>query len=54
MQISSLKKLPCLSQLDIFITEIYIYGGGGGGVEQYSARLSCFTGLVKLIRSVES
>lgn len=34
------------------IVRVY-YGGGGGGVEQYSARLSCFTGLVKLIRSVE-
>jgi len=31
----------------------YIYGGGGGGAEQYSARLSCLTGLVKFIRSVE-
>lgn len=41
-----------LSQLNILV-KIY-YGSGGGGVEQYSTKLSCFTGLVKLIRSVES
>lgn len=44
-----MKHLFC--QLNIF-AKIY-YGGGGGGGEQYSARLSCFIGLVKFIRSVE-
>ena len=52
MQTGSLKNY-FVSQLGILMTKIYIYGGGGGGVEQYSAK-SCFIGLVKLIRSVVS
>lgn len=39
----------CVSQFG----SIGAFGGGGGGGEQYSVRLSCFTGLVKLIKSLE-